>query len=131
LQATGALVVILETPELRAQLLAELDRCDAQEVGDVVALLVGEVLVVGVAGVLDARPPLVASHLGRLGPADAVADLVVVADGVLRLVLRVVDVLQEGGVGLEQGGERDPDLARGLRIPAQVSQPGELGAEVS
>src|SRR6185436_16439863 len=87
-------VLVRELREARAQLLPVLHGGRPQEVGQVVALLLGEVLVVGVARVLDGGPPLVAAGLGRRGPADALADLVVVVDGVLRLVLAALDLLQ-------------------------------------
>jgi hypothetical protein len=62
----------------------------------------------------------------------------VVVDRVLRLVLAVLDVLQQGrvellllrrGVHLEVGRELAPELGGGLRVVAQLDEPGEPAAE--
>jgi len=76
----------------------------------------------------ERRPPLVGADRVGVHPADRVPDLVVVVDGMLGVVLRVVDALQQlrvesgflgAGVHLEAVGELLPPLdpGRGPRAP--------------
>jgi hypothetical protein len=58
-------VVGHEAFEPPAELLAQLHRRGTQEVWDVVALLLGEVLGIGLTSVLDPCPPFVTAGLGR------------------------------------------------------------------
>ena len=77
----------------------------------------------------ERRPPLVGADRVGVHPAARVPDLVVVLDGVLGVVLRVVDALQQlrledrflgAGVHLEAVGEFLPPLGQLSGVPGRL-----------
>ncbi len=100
-------------------------------------------LVVGFSGLADRRPPLFGADWGRVRGAHSVANVVVIADGVERLALgivdaalqqlRIEDLLFDVGVQVELLAERTPySLECGMvdrRLRLQIVQLGEPFAE--
>lgn len=79
-----------ELAVLAPERFAKADRGVAAEVREPFAFLLAHVIVVGLAGASDRRPPLLAAEFGRVGVADPVADVVVVTDGVEGFALGVL-----------------------------------------
>ena len=100
-------------------------------------------VVVGQSGAADCRPPIWRADGGRVGLAHAVANVVVITDGIEGLPfgvlgatlqqLRVEDHFFDVGVHIELIGQRAPHALDSAPVDRslclQVVQPGELLAE--
>ena len=140
--AASAPVVGVERDPPHPQLVAELPVAVLAEVGDHVAFLLRQVLVVRLATGQDRLPPRVAPRVGAGGGPDRVADLVVVTDRVVGLPGRLAaaapqedgieDLLLRARVNLEQVGERPPSGGDGIGVArgAKVPQRDEVAAEL-
>ena len=115
----------MNSVELATERLAEPGRRVLPEVGQALPLLLGHVLVVGHPGLPDGCPPGRAAQRMTSRLVRAVPDVVVVADRVQRLVLRVLAEPQQlrvedpflgDGVHVEPGGQRLPHLAHRLGV---------------
>jgi hypothetical protein len=106
----------LVADELHGDPVPDLETGVQPEVREVLALLLGHVVVVGDPAVGDRLPPAVAAGRVPLRAADALPDLVVVLDRVLDLLLCAVRV---GGAGPEPGQDRVEVPFLGLRVGLQ------------
>src|SRR3954454_12387321 len=133
-------VLGLEHEELHRDVVPGLQVGVVAEVEQVLPLLLGHVVVVGLAGLPDRRPPRVGADLLLTGLLHGVADLVVVLDRVLDLLVdvavgvalaepeqpRVEELLLRLGVHLEEHRQPRPHRTQGLRVVAgQLVEDGE------
>ena len=142
-QSSGRCMLGHELAVLAPKCFAETDWGVAAEVRQSFPFFFAHVVVVGQPGSTDRRPPLVAGYPGGVRVAHAVANVVVVADGIERFAfgvvgsslqqLRVEDLLFDVGVYIELVGERTPYpfecalVDRRLRL--QIVELGELFAK--
>jgi hypothetical protein len=111
------------------------------EVGQRTPFLLGHVVAVGSASLDDGAPPAIGPHGFTAGGSHGGADLVVVPDGITRLVgtarpdrqkLRVEASFLGGGMPIERIGEPRPQsLEAAGRVTAQVVELGEATAELT
>jgi len=118
-QSLGCRVLGHELGVLPAERFAESRWCMATKVGQPFTFLFAHVVVIGISGPIDGRPPFIGTDHGGVGVSHSVANVVVVTDRIqcftLGIVdpplqqLRVEDLLLDVGVDVQPLAEWTPN----------------------